>query len=301
MRTLSSLGDYESLVGVAQTADSLSKRPSTVPLLPGLSHATAPKVGRAYRRLALLLTLAGAVSWLAAHAFVHEYNLLREHTSISRLRRPRSPSTFTSFPKRKQEGEDSWKICPECNSTRYGGYVSSEHARIAKPSEKRLRSGRASKAELATFMLQDILLASNLEIPLLPWDRYHPDSMWMQPQARNKLFHNYLTDPDSILSFSFAGLRPSLPTLYMFTRTANHGRLSGEARYRYMRRHIETLKAYNELVAKEGYHAISAWRGAQRQLLWIVAEDAEKLDDNLAAVLKESGLPYLYIAHGKTQ
>lgn len=68
-----------------------------------------------------------------------------------------------------------------------------------------------------------------------------------------------------------------------------------------MRRHVEAVKAYQQLVAKEGHTEASEFRGKDRQLLWLVVEDESKLDEGLTQVLKESGIPYLYIAHGASK
>lgn len=300
-RTPSSLAGLENSLGVSpQDSASFGKRSSTTPLLPGFGGKT--QFGRTYRRLALLLAAAGALVCLTTHTAARQYESLLEYAHLENLRgASTNVSTLPGFPAAKQANEDTWRICPECSAQRVGGYLSSDHARLKKPSAKRLRSGRATKAELASFLLQDIVLASNLELPLLDWDLYKPETQFMQPEARTKLFHNYLTDPDSLLSFSFAGLRPSLPTLYMFTRTADHGRLSGTTRYKYMRRHVETVKAYQELVREEGYAEASQWRGKDRQLLWIVVEDESELDLGMKQVLQDSGIPYLYLAHGRTQ
>ena len=295
-RTPSALGGYESSVGDGADAV-LGKRMSTIPLLPGL--AARSRFSRTYRRLALLLATAGTFVWLTSHITAQQYQSMMQYASFEHS--ATNVSRLPAFSANKFAEEDSWRICPECSQGNLGGYITSDHARLRKPTQKRLRSGKATKAEVATVLLQDIALASNLEIPVLDWTPSAPETAFMQPQPRVELFQNYLTNPDEMLSFSFAGLKPSLPTLYMFTRTADHGRLAGETRYRYMRRHVEAVKAYQALVAKEGHTKASEFRGKHRQLLWLVIEDESKLDEGLTQVLKESGIPYLYIAHGASK
>ena len=297
-RTASGIGDFENALAGGGDAI-MGKRRSTIPLLSALP-ARAP-FGKTYRRAAVLLTLAGAFVWLSSHINAQQYKSMLLYTAREEHLQAANVSSLPAFSTSKQAEEDSWRICPECSQSRPGGYMASEHARLKRPTEKELRSGKATKAEVASFILQDIVLASNLEIPKLDWTPAFPETAFLQPEQRTKLFHNYMTDPDSLLSFSFSGLRPDLPTLYMFTRTADHGRLSGTTRYKYMQRHVAAVKAYQELVEREGYTEASQFRGKDRQLLWIVVEDETRLDDGLLQVLKESEIPYLYIAHGMSK
>ena len=188
--------------------------------------------------------------------------------------------------------ETNWKICQECNinDSIPGRYINSIHFGTPVPTLDRLQKGKVTKAEVAKYLLNNVILESNLNPVFLP------------DTARATLFSSYLSDPDSLLSFSFSSLRPLLPTMYLFTRTGSTGRLSGPGkRLRYMNRHISMLKDYQELVRTEGYGDGANIEMGERQLLWIVVEDEPHLETGLNTLLQQSKIPFIYIAHGPTK
>lgn len=107
-----------------------------------------------------------------------------------------------------------------------------------------------------------------------------------------------LSCPDQLFSFDLTGLTPALPTMYVYTRTGATGRL-GSRRPRYFERHIASLHEYQAFV-EEHVHKDGTPASA-RQLMWIVVEDADKLDPQLRQILQDSGIKHIYLAHGPTQ
>lgn len=184
----------------------------------------------------------------------------------------------------------AWRVCSECSDERKGGYLPRQQLQSSATSaENAFRSNTTTKADMFRHIHHNVLLASNFEAVFLPND------------VRLQLLDRSLTHPDSLLSFSFAGLKPDIPTLFMYTRTADAGRLKGATRMRYMNRHIDLIRNYTNIVRQQGYGDGRTSQDVERQLLWIVVEDAPRTDESLERLLRSSNVPYLYFSHGPTK
>lgn len=113
--------------------------------------------------------------------------------------------------------------------------------------------------------------------------------IWLSWETAGKLLVNYFTNPDSLLAYSFKGLRLDTPTLYMYTRTGPGGKLANvEKRIKYFSRHVDTVRAYDDLIAEKGF--LDGALPQDRQLIWIVVEDNAQIDSELAAYLKNTSI-----------
>jgi hypothetical protein len=145
--------------------------------------------------------------------------------------------------------------------------------------------------------------------------------IWLSWETCGKLLVNYFTHPDSLLAYSVEGLRLDVPTLYMYTRSGPGGKLADpKLRIEYFSRHVDTVREFDELVAKRGYH--DGVTATDRQLIWIVVEDNAQIEPQLAEYLKNTSIrkqswllanwsdsdlttlvyftAYIYFAHGPT-
>ncbi|KAI8454454.1 nucleotide-diphospho-sugar transferase, partial [Phakopsora pachyrhizi] len=97
-------------------------------------------------------------------------------------------------------------------------------------------------------------------------------------------------------------LKPDVPTAYLFTKTSWAGKTK-HLRYAFFKRHILTIRTHLDLIRRskwpeDGLH--SRW-GQNRQLIWIVVEDGERLSNDVAQELSSSSdLAYVYFAYGPT-
>lgn len=105
-----------------------------------------------------------------------------------------------------------------------------------------------------------------------------------------------------VLSWDLSRLDAGKPTTYMFTKTYGGGKV-GDDRSAYMQRHINTMHTFDAKIANA-----SAWDGkyedgtpaAGRQLIWIIVEDGESIDQEVAATLAEGQISYIYFSYGPT-
>ncbi|KAL7005619.1 hypothetical protein EMMF5_004864 [Cystobasidiomycetes sp. EMM_F5] len=67
-----------------------------------------------------------------------------------------------------------------------------------------------------------------------------------------------------------------------------------------MNRHIDLIRNYTNIVRQQGYGDGRTSQDVERQLLWIVVEDAPRTDESLERLLRSSNVPYLYFSHGPT-
>ncbi|KAA1132874.1 Beta-1,3-glucuronyltransferase 2 (Glucuronosyltransferase S) [Puccinia graminis f. sp. tritici] len=104
-----------------------------------------------------------------------------------------------------------------------------------------------------------------------------------------------------LIQWSLELLKPGRPTAYLYTKTSWAGRTK-HLRYAYFKRHIQTIRTHLELMKTRAWPegpGHQRW-GQERQLIWIVIEDGEKLANDVAQELAASGLPYIYFTYGPT-
>lgn len=179
----------------------------------------------------------------------------------------------------RQHGQLAGPLCPSCNASAVPGQyaVMPDFSIVPVPSAFEARSNRATHASTARYLLHNIVL------------REVVDKVWLSDKTATALYTTYFTQPDALLSYNFRGLRLDVPTAYMYTRTGPGGKLTDVAtRKRYFQRHIDSINEFGPLVKDKGY--IDGAQHRDRQLLWIIVEDAAKLDPKLAAFLQESKL-----------
>lgn len=113
--------------------------------------------------------------------------------------------------------------------------------------------------------------------------------IWLSWETAGKLLINYFTHPDTLLAYSFEGLRLDTPTLYMYTRTGPGGKLADTTkRIKYFSRHVDAVRGYEALIAEKGF--LDAVPVHSRQLIWIVVEDNAQIDMQLAQYLKNTSI-----------
>ncbi|KAK9899152.1 glycosyltransferase family 43 protein [Cystobasidium minutum MCA 4210] len=195
--------------------------------------------------------------------------------------------SFLTDSKKHGKNRNDGTICPTCNCSQPGSYLLSPYIG-QQPHLKLLHSPQATKRDYARYLSHHLFVqARNDPVPV-------PDA------SRIALSDRFNSCPDALLSFSFSKLKPNLPTAYAFTRTSSHGRLGAlDKRLRYFARHADTIKEYYQLVEKEGY--ADGKSAKDRQFLWMVIEDDDHINPDLAKWLEASEIPYLYVAHGPTR
>jgi hypothetical protein len=110
----------------------------------------------------------------------------------------------------------------------------------------------------------------------------------LTPDQALKLLRAAGKDLGEIASWSLAGLELGKPTIYLTTATSPNGNAKA-LRPQYFQRHGKT---------------ISSWISQRRpgwQVVWVVAEDEERIDQRIAQKLRNSGVPYVYFAYGLTR
>ena len=203
--------------------------------------------------------------------------------SLDALRDTQIGGLLQSYIGPVQRPQDVENICPDCNCTVPGSYLLSPQWSKPLPTLAEARSPRASEATIKRYLIKEI---SNY--------------LWLHPhflpeKALAPLFSQFFNCPDSLLSFNFESLQYDKPTLFMYTRTGNGGRLkANERRMNYFRKHIETIRAYNELVEAEGFR--DGLQAKDRQFIWIIIEDAEFINDTLDGIMKRSGIRMAEVA-----
>ena len=176
-----------------------------------------------------------------------------------------------------QQPRNLESICPECNCTISGSFLLSPQWSQPIPTYEKVRSPRASKAAIKRYLINEI---SNY--------------LWLHPhflpeKALAPLFSQYFTCPDRLFSLNIDGLQCDKPTLYMYTRTGDGGRLkANEKRMKYFKRHAETITEYNALVEAEGFR--DGLKAKDRQLIWIIIEDGDQINGTLDEIMRISGI-----------
>lgn len=179
------------------------------------------------------------------------------------------------------------RLCPTCNCSREGAYANDPAFAIPLPTIENLRMQIEERGSFSTmgtlrYLLHHIPLASSLQ------------GLWLPGDVAAGLLKQQLTCPDAIISFNFTGLALDKPTQYIYTRTGPGGRLkTWTDREPYMRRHVETFRDFQEIVATEGYEDGVSMQS--RQFLWIMVEDAASIDPGQEKLLRNSGLRGLFV------
>ncbi|CAD6583232.1 MAG: Beta-1,3-glucuronyltransferase 2 (Glucuronosyltransferase S) [Cyphobasidiales sp. Tagirdzhanova-0007] len=79
-----------------------------------------------------------------------------------------------------------------------------------------------------------------------------------------------------------------------------YGRLGDiPTRLRYFKRHADTISQFLRHVKNEGYRDGAMY--TDRQLIWLIAEDGDAIDPATLKLLRDTGLPFIYFAHGPTR
>lgn len=168
-------------------------------------------------------------------------------------------------------------ICANCNCTVPGSFLLSAQYSKPIPSLAEVRAAKATKATIKRYLLHAI-------------SQY----LWLHPHflpetATAPLFTQYFTCPDALIRYDFRDLQQGKPTLYMYTRTGDGGRLkANERRMTYFRKHIETIRSYDDLIAREGFR--DGLKAQDRQLLWILIEDGDRINETLDELMRVSGI-----------
>lgn len=191
---------------------------------------------------------------------------LRQHSFLS------SSSSSLKHGSTVEEG----LICPTCKCDETGSYLLAPWTGQL-PTLVLLNSPQAQKQDFAHYLFHNLFVRSQSDpVPV-------PDA------SRLDLYKKFTSCPDTLYSFSFNGLKLHLPTAYAFTRTSRHGRLGApEKRIRYLTRHADTIKEFYQLVGKEGYH--DGVPAKDRQLLWLIIEDDDHINPEIAQWLLASSI-----------
>lgn len=232
-------------------------------------------MGQRHLRAGLLALAGFTVLLLTSEALRRGATSALQTAYIGSARHEQHSFLSSSSPRHKQNDNDG-RICPTCNCSEIGSYlISPFNGQL--PSIDYLNSPQATKRDFAQFMSHHLFVQGRADpIPV-------PDT------SRIALSNRFITCPDELLSFSFAQLQLHLPTAYAFTRTSGHGRLgASEKRIRYLTRHADTFKEYYELVEREGYG--DGKTAKDRQFLWIVIEDDDHINPEIAQWLASSDI-----------
>lgn len=128
----------------------------------------------------------------------------------------------------------------------------------------------------------------------------------LSEQAALQLMVNTHLDSSSLpssLQWNLTQTRPSIPTLYVFTKTSRLGRTNA-LRPDYFRRHVKTISKHMDRVrgraGKYFPETEAKWGSGVRQLIWLIVEDGETIQSEVEAVFQQSSIPYIYVAFGST-
>ena len=172
---------------------------------------------------------------------------------------------------------ESDKICPTCNCSESGSYLTSPTFHTPLVSVRDIHRGNYSPSQLNRFLQEAVLLIGQT------------DQVPMPAEGRAALLSTFATCPDKLLSSSFQGLKMRLPTSYIFTRTSMYGRLGDiPTRLRYFKRHADTISQFLRHVKNEGYRDGAMY--TDRQLIWLIAEDGDAIDPATLKLLRDTGL-----------
>lgn len=127
--------------------------------------------------------------------------------------------------------------------------------------------------------------------------------------TRNKAFvtlRDMIREPSAVMAWDLSKIDLGKPTSYMFTKTAPVSKVAS-LRAQYLERHVKTMHLFDEKMANSA--DAGGWAGhyedgadaASRQTLWILAEDNNVIDQNVAAMLAEGDVNYIYFALGPTR
>jgi hypothetical protein len=193
----------------------------------------------------------------------------------------------------EQEDQGPVKLCRECQCDVPGSYAASKAFSLPVPSIDELRSIITKKRTFNTpallrYLLRTLLLQTTL------------DGIFLSDNAISQLLANHFTCPDVLISYNFEGLELDKPTSYIFTRTGAGGKLpEWKDRGRYLGRQAKTINKFLDLVHYKGY--ADGAKADDRQLIWLVVEDDSKMEPQLELLLRDSGIPFIYMAHGPTR
>jgi hypothetical protein len=185
------------------------------------------------------------------------------------------------------------RICKECKCDVPGSYAASKAFFLPVPTTDKLRSVITKtrsfhEPALLRYLSHTILLQSTLE------------GTFLNENAISELLTNHHTCPDALIAFNFEGLQLDRPTSYIYTRTGPGGKLADWTdRGKYMARQAKTINKHIDMVNRDGY--LDGSKAHDRQLLWLVVEDESKMEGKLELLLRESGIPFIYFAHGPTR
>lgn len=174
------------------------------------------------------------------------------------------------------------RLCPTCDCKTVGAFLADPAFAIPVPPVAKLReqirdTGSFSTRSSLRYLLHNIPLAASLR------------GVFLQETTVAKQLSQHYTCPDSLISFNFTGLALDKPTQYVYTRTGSGGRLKTWAdRKPYMQRHVDMLHGHTDLVSVEGYEG--GIPAEARQLVWIIVEDAVKIEPGLEKLLHASGI-----------
>lgn len=107
----------------------------------------------------------------------------------------------------------------------------------------------------------------------------------------------------STMQWNLTNTKLGIPTAYIFTKTSWRGR-TGPAREGYFRRHMLTMRNHLLEMTNDGWPESPHNEGRKRpdrQIVWIIVEDDEVLQDDIAELLADSEIPYIYFAFGATR
>lgn len=223
------------------------------------------------------------VGGIETHSYTTRLGSLIKHYTWSSTR---EPSNLTEW------------ICPECNCSIPGFYSLSPRFSTPLPSLSDIRGINRKNGIQTTPPLHKITKRTLKKYLISEIQHYmwlHP--IFTPPTALSPLFQTFFTCPDQLLRLNFNGLQFDKPTIYMYTRTGDGGRLkANERRLRYFQRHIDTLREYN-LLEEQRLLDADTYKDSeeQRQLIWIIVEDAEHLNEQVDALLNSTGLRKLYL------
>ena len=228
----------------------------------------------------------------ASEDAVDSQRSLRHAHSVLGAEKNKSPFDLVP-PEVEEDVHIPVRLCPDCKCDVAGSYATSSSFSVPVPALESIRASiNTSKSfhnrSLLRYLLHHIQLQSTLA------------GLFIADESISWLLTNHFTCPDNLIAFNFNRLTLDKPTSYIYTRTGPGGKLSQwTERGRYMQRHVDVIKEYQNLVLTEGF--LDGLRGDERQLLWIVVEDDANLEPKMEQLLQDSGIPFLYFAHGPTR
>lgn len=194
-------------------------------------------------------------------------------TPLARLAGATSPLVLSSV-----YDSESGTICTTCNASSPGDFASSPYftgAPLLERAEARTvfaQPGQAGgKALLRRFLVHHIPFAAAVS------------KAWMRDSAQNAMLNSFLAAPDMLLSYNFTGLSLDKPTAYIYTRTGGK-KLDNGRRLAYFQMHHDTIHAFQDKIAREGY--ADGTQAKDRQLLYIVVRDDSEIDTEVDAFFR---------------